>query len=103
MAEHQLSVWPNIKKLFGWWLGQKGRQPCDKKTKSIDNIKAALSDVLTEAKLHFFRFVAGKLDPFLAKYQTEKPMIIFYVQRSEVASERFNEDVSKTRCVIESK
>ena len=77
VAERLLSVWPNFKKLFGWWSGQKGRQPCDKKTKSMDNVKAALADVLTEAKLHFFNFVVEKLDQFLTKYQTEKPMIVF--------------------------
>ena len=32
---------------------------------------------LTPAKLHFFSFVAGIFQPFLVKYQSDKPMVPF--------------------------
>ena len=35
----------------------------------------AVSDILMPAKLQFFCFIAGIMQPFLTKYQSDKPMI----------------------------
>ena len=76
-ADRLISIWPNIKQLWSWWCKQKGKQPCSLTTKSIINVKTAVEDNLTEAKLQSFSFIAGKVHPFLIKYQTDKPMIPF--------------------------
>ena len=38
-------------------------------------MKAAVEDPITAAKLTFFSFVAGILQPILVKYQSDKPMV----------------------------
>ena len=76
-ANRLISIWPNIKQLWNWWCRQKGKQPSSLTSKSILYVKAAIEDNLTTAKLHFFSFIAGKVQPFLLKYQTNKPMIPF--------------------------
>ena len=40
-------------------------------------VKNAVYDPLILAKLHFFSYVAGIVEPFLRQYQTENPMIPF--------------------------
>lgn len=78
-ADNLIKIWPNIQKLWTWWTNQKPRskQPCSLQTKTILHMKDALDDQLTTAKLHFFSFVAGKLQIFLVKYQADKPLIPF--------------------------
>lgn len=44
---------------------------------SFTTLQEAISDSFLPAKLEFFKFVAQKLEPFLKKYQTDKPMIPF--------------------------
>ena len=44
-------------------------------SKSYANVKAAVEDPITAAKLTFFSFVAGILQPILVKYQSDKPMV----------------------------
>ena len=46
-------------------------------SKSYANVLSAVNDNLTPAKLHFFSFVAGIFQPFLVKYQSDKPMVPF--------------------------
>ena len=41
------------------------------------NIKNAVSDDLTIAKLHYFSYIAGLLQAFLKLYQTDQPMLPF--------------------------
>ena len=77
VADTLVELWPCIQKLFQWWSKQKGRQPSALTSKSMTNVKTALSDILTETKLHHFSFLAGKLQSFLLKYQAKKPMIVF--------------------------
>ena len=36
-----------------------------------------MDDKLILAKLHFFKCIAGELQPFLANYQTDMPMVCF--------------------------
>ena len=39
--------------------------------------QAILMDKLVVAKLEMFRFIAGMMKPFLTKYQTEKPLVVY--------------------------
>jgi len=45
--------------------------------KSFRVIKEAVGDKLILAKPHFFKCIASHLQPFLANYQTDKPMVCF--------------------------
>jgi len=45
--------------------------------KSYATIKEATNDPLFKCKLCFFQCVANHLQPFLALYQTDKPMVMF--------------------------
>ena len=45
--------------------------------KSYEVVKECLKDPCFVAKLHFFKCIANQLQPFLAKYQTSKPMLPF--------------------------
>ena len=47
------------------------------KTKSYEVVRECLKDPCFVAKLHFFKCIANQLQPFLAKYQTSKPMLPF--------------------------
>lgn len=47
------------------------------KNKSYEIVKECLKDPCFVAKLHFFKCIANQLQPFLAKYQTSKPMLPF--------------------------
>ena len=75
VADRLIKIWPNIVKLFKFWNGlPKSKQP---KSKSYMNVKDVIGDVLYPAKLSFFSFVAGLMQPFLLHYQTDDPMIPF--------------------------
>ena len=72
-ADRLIEIWPNILKLFKFWLSlPKRKRPSGK---SYDAVKLAVEDPLTTAKLNFFSYVASILQPFLKKYQCQKPMI----------------------------
>ena len=45
--------------------------------KSYEVVSVAVKDKLILAKLHFFKFVASHLQPFLVVYQTDRPMVPF--------------------------
>lgn len=45
--------------------------------KSFEVVAESIADPLIEAKLHFFKSVAMQLVPFLNKYQTDAPMVVF--------------------------
>ena len=78
-ADHLIKIWPNIQKLWTWWSNQKPRskQPCNLENKTMLHMKDALNDNLRTTKLHFFSFIAGKLQVYLIKYQSDKPLIPF--------------------------
>ena len=42
------------------------------------NIKNAVSDDLTIAKLHYYSYISGLLQPFLKLYQINQPMLPFF-------------------------
>ena len=44
---------------------------------SYINLKNGLNDPLIHAKLNFFRYGAYVIEPFLRKFQTDKPMVPF--------------------------
>ena len=44
---------------------------------NLENTKKGIEDPLTMAKLHFFSFVAGLLQPLLKVFQGDGPMIPF--------------------------
>ena len=72
-ADRLIQIWPNIVKIVKFWLGlPKRKQPSGK---SFDAVNLAVKDPLTTAKLSFFSYIASILQPFLTKYQTQKPMI----------------------------
>ena len=77
VADRLVEIWPDIRKLFRFWNTRKGPQPSQKITKSIINVKATLEDPFTEAKIRVFSFIASKMEPFLKKYQTDSPMIVY--------------------------
>lgn len=48
--------------------------------KSYESVSAAKKDKLILPKLHFFKFVASHLQPFLTVFQTDRPMVPFLSQ-----------------------
>ena len=75
VAERLMDLWPNVAKIVRYWESlPKSKRPS---SKSYSNVLSAVADNLTPAKLHFFNYVAGIFQPFLTKYQSDKPMIPF--------------------------
>ena len=73
VVDRLLEIWPNMVKITYFWLSlPKSKQPS---TKSFENFKTAVNDPLTPVKLNFFSYFASIFQPFLMKYQTDKPMI----------------------------
>jgi len=70
-----IEVLENIQKIVKFWEKlPKSKRP---NSKSYVNVKSSLEDSLVLAQLHFFSYVAGIVEPFLKKFQTDKPMIPF--------------------------
>lgn len=51
---------------------------------SFQIVKQCTTDKLIEAKIEFFKMVASVLQPFLAFYQTDKPVIPFLASDQSV-------------------
>ena len=70
-----IEILDNLVKLLEFWE----RLPKSKcpKSKSYEKVKCALVDPLLTVKLNFFCYSAGMEEPFLKKFQTDKPMIPF--------------------------
>ena len=68
VSDWLLCIWPNIKIINFWKSLPKRKQPS---SKSFKNVKIAVEDVLTPAKLSFFSYVASLFELFLLKYQTQ--------------------------------
>lgn len=73
-ADRLLLIWTNISKVWNWWLEKKNTCMT---SKSMGYVEDAVKDKMTVPKLQFFSFLAGKLNPFLTKYQSVKPLIPF--------------------------
>ena len=56
--------------------------------KSYSKISDAIIDLFTEAKITFFSFICSIVEPYLKKYQREKPMVPFmYVDLKSIAKQ----------------
>ena len=75
VAEKLIKLWPNMVKLYDFWSSlAKSKRP---DSKSYENVKKGIDDPLTVAKLHFFSYIAGLLQPFLTAFQGDGPMLPF--------------------------
>ena len=73
-----IEIWHNIKKLVAH--GEKLPKYKRPSSKNHANVKAAVENPMTPAKLTFFSFVAGILLPILVKYQSDKPIVPYMYQ-----------------------
>ena len=69
VAERAKSLWEHVVKIVKFW---KKQSECDSY-----NVKDAVDDSLTVAKLGFFIYVAGLLEPYLKSYQSDQQMVPF--------------------------
>ena len=75
MAKRLIEIWSNIKRLAKFWLSlPKSERP---RSKSHEVVVEAVADPLVVAKLHFFSYVASLLKPYLKKFQSEQPVILY--------------------------
>ena len=73
VAERLLWIWNDLKKLIKFLESLlKSERPC---CKSYNHLTNAVSDILMPAKLQVFCFIAGIMQPFLTKYQSDKPIL----------------------------
>ena len=71
-----IDIWENIKKVYTFWESMpKSKRPS---SKSYFDFQESLDDELIIAKLQFFVFVAGIVEPFLTAFQSDKPMIPYF-------------------------
>ena len=81
VADMMIEILDNLVKLLEFWERlPKSKRP---KSKSYEKVKCALVDPLLIVKLNFFGYAAGMVEPFLKKFQTEKPMIPFLFFKSK--------------------
>ena len=72
-AERLLDIWPHISKVAAFWLKLlKSKQP---KCKSFESVKEAVEDELRTMTMSFSSNLTSMFQHFLAKYQTQAPMI----------------------------
>ena len=81
VCERALKVWNNFQTYVQTVKEKKVPHPGNK---SFATVKEAVDDQLIKVKLHFFKCIAGHLQPFLVNYQTDKPMVCFLA--SDLAS-----------------
>ena len=75
-ATRLIDIWENIKKVCAFWESMpKSKRPS---LKSYLYIQESLDDELIIAKLQFFVYVAGIVEPFLTAFQSDKPMIPYF-------------------------
>ena len=71
-----IDIWENIKKVYAFWESMpKSKRPS---SKSYLYVQESLDDELIIAKLQFFVYVAGIVEPFLTAFQSDKPMIPYF-------------------------
>ena len=71
----QFLIRSNIVKMISFW--EKRPRSMQPKCQSYENVKFAVNDNLTSAKLQFFAYMASMLGPFLKSYQSDYPMLPF--------------------------
>ncbi|KAJ8353515.1 hypothetical protein SKAU_G00210820 [Synaphobranchus kaupii] len=74
VVERALAVWPSLLQYMDTVRTKKLPNPG---TASFDTIAAALKDPLILAKLQFYMALARTFNPFLKKYQTDEPVMLF--------------------------
>ncbi|KAJ8031243.1 hypothetical protein HOLleu_27914 [Holothuria leucospilota] len=74
VMQRALEVMPQLKKYIEATKQKKVTKPT---SKTYDTVCEAVADPLFPTKGEFFISVAGDLEPFLAKYQTDAPMMAF--------------------------
>lgn len=74
VAERALQVWPNVRKYVKEVQAKKFTVP---KCASYDVVVESMKDPLIIVKLHSFISIAKMFSPFLAIYQTDRPMVPF--------------------------
>ena len=74
VCERALQLWENIEAFV---KAVKEKTIANPGNKSYATLKEATNDPLIKCKLCFFQCVANHLQPFLALYQTDKPMVMF--------------------------
>ena len=90
-----MEIWPNVEKYIQHVLREpKSKQP---PSASFSTIEKATKDVLVPAKLQVFVYIAKVLKPFLVKYQTNEPMIMFLAEvLQSVCSKLMHKSVKKS-------
>ena len=77
VADMLLAIWPNIEKTVKFWERlPKSKRPV---SKNYLNVADAVNDHFVTAKLAFFSYLPGVVEPIfiLEKYQNDKPMLPF--------------------------
>ena len=75
VADRLIELRDNIRQPSKFWdKFPKSKQP---QSKSCKNVQEAINDPFTLAKRKLFSFVSDIVEPFLKKYQSDKPMIPF--------------------------
>lgn len=75
VADRMLEIWANMLKIMEFWNKlPKYKQPS---CKSFVNLNKAVKDPLTEAKISCFSFICSLVEPYLKKFQSDKPMVPF--------------------------
>ena len=75
VSDRIIKIWSSIVKIVNHWSSlPPSKQP---KCKSYEVLKNAVKDTSAVAKFNFFSFLAGRLLPYLTRYQSQKPMIPF--------------------------
>ena len=77
-------IWDNLDKLYTSW--DPLPKPQWPSLKSYHTLKPALDDKMMPAKLYFFfEHVASIIEPYLKRYQTDKPMVpIMYYNLKDI-------------------
>ena len=74
VTDSMIEVWPHLIKIVNFWDSlQKSKQPSCKSYENIHGVR----DPLMIAKLNFFSFICGHVEPYLKKFQTDQPMVPF--------------------------
>ena len=75
VADRLQEIWTTKQCIIEFWNKlPKYKQPS---CKSFDNVKKAVTDPLSEAKISCFSFIFFLAEPYLKKFQTDNPMVSF--------------------------
>lgn len=72
VCERALELWEDILKFA---KAAESKQIAKPGNKSYETIVEAIKDKLIRAKGQFFKCVAGQIQPFLARFQSDKPLV----------------------------